>query len=441
MKSSRHHYAFIQKIPRTNQGFSLAPRADTDFDLESPDQIVPGAHPLPLRSSVQRSLMWPAISPYMPCPQRVHPYFQKPIMELPHFGCSVPIVYPYRTMKVPIIAPVFDLEGNVTHTLELDPYIFGRFPQPETMHWAWDYWDKRCQNFSCQWDWDLRELYRSRKKEWPSSGTGMKRAGPRKGPRYVWGASVKAQKPWNRYMPVQIPERWRTANCMVITTKLLQGKLQIVKNLTLKDPTEKEFRSLCRKMKWDIRHTGGGVLFIDGGSRITPTREFDRSFFYGSFTDGRLKVVRPIIDCEAPVNWNLYRQKLGYSGPKGPKNPIALNRFNVYDCLEHDRLVITEGAVLQMESELLLEKYKILPPHIRAQLDSEHFFKKTDCVTIEDEVASRTEETEKNMYMNYYDNPYDPWADESSAWYEVNEIEGKVQRFTNDGQAGWRQLE
>ena len=441
MRTTLRKLAFIQRIRKVNQGVSLAPRADVDFDLETPDQIIPGAHPLPLRGSVQKSLMWPAISPYMPSPRRVHPYFQREVQEWPHFQCSVPIVYPQQTIKAPIIAPVFNLEGEVTHTMELDPYIFGRYPNPEIMHWAWDYWDKRCQNFSCQWDWDLRELYRSRKKEWPASGSGIKRAGPRKGPRYTWGASVKAQKPWNRYMPVQVPDRWRTANCMVMTTKMLQGKIQIVKNLTLKEPTSNEFRNLCKRMKWDTRHTGGGVLFIDGGTRISPTKEFDRSFFYGSFTDGRLKVVRPIIDCAAPIDWNLYRQKLGYSGPKGPKNPIALNRFNVYDCLEHDRLVITEGAILQMEKEMLVEKYKKLPPHIRAQLDGENFFAKSGNITIEEEVAARTEETERNIYKGFYDNPYEPWADENSAWYEVNELEGKVQRFTSEGEAGWRQLE
>ncbi|KNH01782.1 LSU ribosomal protein L4p (L1e) [Perkinsela sp. CCAP 1560/4] len=441
MKCSCTRLAHIPKIKKVNQGYSLAPRAGVDFEMESPDQIIPGAHPLPLRTNVQRSLMWPLVSPYMPSPRRIHPYFQKAIPELPNYDCSVPIVYPRNTLKVPIVVPVFSLEGEVTHTMELDPYIFGQYPKTEVMHWAWDYWDKRCQNFSCQWDYDLRELYRSRKKEWPSSGTGLKRAGPRKGHRYVWGASVKAQKPWNRWMPQQVPEKWREANCMAITTKLLQGKLQIVERLTLPEPTNAEFRKLCKRMKWDVRHTGGGVLFIDGGSRITPSKEFDRAFFYGSFVDGRLKVVRPVINCDPPVNWNLYRQKLSYHGPKGPKNPVPLNRFNVFDCLDHDRLVITEGAVLQMENELLLDKYNSLPPHIRAQLENENFFGRNKHYTIEDEVAIRTEEVEKSAYTGFYDNPYAPWADENKAWYEVNETEAKIQRFTDEGEGGWQQID
>ena len=153
-----------------------------------------------------------------------------------------------------------------------------------------------------------------------------------------------------------------------------------------------------------------------------------------------MKTVRPIVECPEPVDWNRQRQRLKYLGPKGPKNPVPLNRFNVYDCLQHDRLVLTEGAVLQMQQEVLLAKYTELPPHIRNQLPARGLMTAAP-VTVEDEVAARVEEAEKPMYEGYYDNPYEPWKDENEAWYEVDEINARITRHTPQGEGSWRLLE
>eukprot|EP00758_Cryptobia_borreli_P000296 Tbor_TRINITY_DN10455_c0_g1::TRINITY_DN10455_c0_g1_i1::g.26388::m.26388 len=91
---------------------SEAPWEDTDFTLEHPDQTLPGAHPLHLKKTIDYILR-PCISPYMPSPHRVHPYFLNPVDELPHFDCSVPIVYTHNTIKNGrIIVPVFSIPGG-----------------------------------------------------------------------------------------------------------------------------------------------------------------------------------------------------------------------------------------------------------------------------------------------------------------------------------------
>eukprot|EP00760_Papus_ankaliazontas_P032197 PhM_4_TR5682/c0_g1_i1/m.73921/K02926/RP-L4, MRPL4, rplD; large subunit ribosomal protein L4 len=432
--------SFVSKMERVNQGVALSPREGLDFEMQSPDQVIPGAHPLPLRKRVMEGLMFEPISPYMPSPQRVHPYFQEPLPELPHLPCSVPIVYLYNTIKVPIIFPVFNLSGEVTHTREVDPFVFGQYPHSQLLYWGYDYWDRRCQDFIVQNDYEISEVYKPDKKEWPNAGSGRKRAGNRKTSRYAWGARNKSTKPWRRFMPTQKPDMWRRANSMALTTKMLQGKLQVVEKLTLQEPTKDAFMELCSRMGWDTRHTGGGVLFIDGGSRIAPTKDYDRNFFYGSFINGKVKVMRPTVDCEEAINWNRSRARLSYLGPKGPQNPVPINHFNVYDALTHDRVVITEGAIEQIETEMMIPKYRELPAHIRNQLPMEGGFDKRGVLTIQEEVAGRIEESEVGMYQGYYDNPYEPWADEDRASYSVSEVDGVVRRSVDGKPGSWKML-
>ena len=431
LKRTLYASNFINKMKRVDQGMSLAPRAGVDFELESPDQIIPGAHPLPLRQSQIASLRWPLVSPFMPSPNRVHPYFQSAIPELPNLECTVPIIYTHRCIKVPIIVPVFSTTTyEVTHTRTLDPYIFGRYPLQRSLWWGYDYWQRRCQDFGTQNDPNKREVYKSNKKDWPNAGSGLKRAGNRRGHRWSWGSPTFTTKPWHRFMPRQEPHKWLEGNCMAISTKMLQGKLQVVDKLTLPEPSTDAFRDLCTKMGWDIRHTGAGVLFIDGGPRLMPSKNFDRNFFYGSFVDGRVKVVRPLLECDPAIDWNRFNNRLNYLGPRGPKNPVPLNRFNVFDCFEHERLVITEGAIEQMQSEVLSTKYYDLPPHVRNQLPDRGAFEMRGVLSLEDEVAGRMEEAEIPLYESYYDNPYEPWKDEAEASYEVDEVEARIRRHT-----------
>jgi hypothetical protein len=93
-----------------------APRDAEDFLYEGEHQVIPGAHPLPLRQP-NNLITRPVVSPYAPSPQRVHPYFVEPLPELPHFDATVPIVYTYGTIKENIIVPVYDTQsGGVSQT-------------------------------------------------------------------------------------------------------------------------------------------------------------------------------------------------------------------------------------------------------------------------------------------------------------------------------------
>lgn len=425
----------------------MAPREEGDFTYEGPHQILPGAHPLPLFSP-HNTVTRPLVSPYLPSPQRPHPYFTAEVPELPHLGPSRPLVYPVGTIKERIIAPVFNLNNEVAHTRELDPFVFGLYPEVTEMSKNLHYWVVRCRHYSSMWDYETREIWRKAKKNWPNTGMGLPRVSNRKNHTFPWGGHSKPTKPWNMRMPTMDVKTWSKSNRMLMTLKMLQGKLQIVERLTLAEPTQEAYLQLCRKMGWDVRHNGGGVLFMDGGSRLTPSVEYDRSFFFGSFFSGRNKLVRPTLLCDEQYNFNKTSSKQRFKGPKGPQNPIPINRFNAYDALAHDTLVVTEGAVLQLEEEVYLHKLAVLPPHIRAQLPEKGFLESEvlgdvppHLLTVELEAAARTEEVERSMYEPYYDNPYDPWKDERDASYAVDAADGTVQRYVRSRKASWAMLQ
>jgi hypothetical protein len=274
-------------------------------------------------------------------------------------------------------------------------------------------------------------------------GTGMGRVSDRKEGKYPWGARGNAAKPWNMMMPTAQPPMWQLSNRMMLTLKMLQGKLMVVDRLSLANPTKADFLELCGRMDWDVRHDGAGVLFVDGGSRLTPSVEFDRGFFYGSFHNGRCKLVRPSITVDAPYDWNFPVVKQSFKGPKGQKNPVPLNRFNCYDALDHHLLVVTEGAIMQMEQEVEDIKFDQLPPHISNQLVERGYLDHVAASVggdsnakrlqpIEREVAGRVEENEKSrLYDGYYDNPYQPWSDENDASYEVDAVDGFIKRHVS----------
>lgn len=425
----------------------VAPRDEGDFVYEGPHHVLPGAHPLPLFSPAN-TVTNPLVSPYLPSPQRVHPYFTSELPELPHFSTTRPIVYTVGTMKERIVAPVFNLKNEVRHTRELDPFIFGMYPNTSVIQRNLGYWLVRCQNFSSMWDYETREIWRRAKKNWANSGTGLGRVSNRKQHNYEWGGRTKPSKPWNMLMPTMDVKTWSRSNRMLVTLKMLQGKLQIVDRLTLPEPSQEAYLELCRTMGWDVRHNGGGVLFMDGGSRITPSSEFDRAFFFGSFFNGRNKLVRPTLLCDEPYDYNRYASKLRFKGPKGQKNPIPINRFNAYDALTHQTLVITEGALQQIEEEMFAHKLMILPPHIRAQLPERGMLESEvlgdvppALQTVQMEAAARTEEAERAMYEGFYDDPYCPWPDEAEASYAVDAVEGTVQRYVKSKKTSWAMLQ
>ncbi|SCU64285.1 ribosomal protein L4/L1 family, putative [Trypanosoma equiperdum] len=443
----RHSSIFSPRYDwRTSGVHDIAPRDEGDFLYQGPQHVLPGAHPLPLHHP-HNTITRPVISPYIPSPQRSHPYFTAPLPELPHFSTTKPIVYTYGTMKERIIAPVFNLKNEVIYTRELDPFIFGMYPEVEELSKNLTYWMVRCQNFASKWDYETREIWRKAKKNWPNTGMGMPRVGNRKNHLYTWGGRTKPSKPWNMLMPTMDVKTWSKSNRMMLTLKMLQGRLQVVDRLTLEEPTQECYLELCRNMSWDVRHTGGGVLFMDGGSRITPSSEFDRAFFFGSFFNGRNKIVRPTVLCDEQYDYNKTAAKQRMKGPKGAKNPIPINRFNAYDAMKHDRLVITEGALMQLEDELYEHKLQILPPHIRNQLPEYGYLDSEalgDCVpslkTIQMEAAARTEEAESDMYKSFIDNPYNPWKDNMDASYAVDGADGTVQKFVDGKKVSWSML-
>ena len=439
---------------------NISPLEDEDISFVSSIKTpLHGVHPLPI-NTVPDAPLRPHISPYMPSPQRPHPYFTAPIEELPHFNATTPIVHSFNTIKETIIVPVFNLQGEVTHTRELDPFIFGCYPQSGPLFEAVAYWQVRAQNFENFWDHENREIWSRAKRPWAHTGTGKYRTRTLKTGIHIKGGRSKPMKPWTTKMPAMKSEHWCQANRMMLTLKMLQGRLQVVDRLTLEEPTVESFLGTCHTMKWDVRHTGAGALFMDGGSRLAPSIEFDRNFFYGSFFNGRVKAVRPTILKQTDYDWNYTGAQRTYLGPRGPKNPVPLNRFNCFDAFEHDRLVITEGALAQLENECFDEKVRILPPHIQAQMAAmgmldHHLAAPTtpfgrDEVSspaavplrpIEFEAAGRIEESEVARYEPYYDNPYNPWRDEAEASYVVDGVDGKIRREVNGKKASWAMLE
>nr|CCC53152.1 conserved hypothetical protein, fragment [Trypanosoma vivax Y486] len=367
----RHAAVFSPRYDwRTSGVHDIAPRDEGDFVYEGAGHVLPGAHPLPLYHP-HNTITRPVASPYLPSPQRPHPYFTAPLPELPHLGATKPIVYTYGTMKERIIVPVFNLKNEVTHTRELDPFIFGAYPEVEELSKNLTYWMVRCQNFASKWDYETREIWRKAKKNWPNTGMGMPRVSNRKNHEYPWGGRTKPSKPWNMLMPTMDIKTWSRSNRMMLCLKMLQGKLQVVERLTLPEPTQECYLDLCRAMSWG----------------------------------------------------------------------------NAYDALKHDRLVITEGALAQLEEEVYEHKLMILPPHIRNQLPERGYLKSEelgDCApvlrTIQMEAAARVEEVESSMYDSFVDNPYRPWKIDMEAAYAVDAADGTVQQYVDGKKTSWSML-
>lgn len=402
-------------------------------DISNP---IPGSHPLPLTLNQLQDQRWPLVSPFMPSPQRPHPYFLEPIAEMPHFTPTSPVVYTRQTMRQKIIVPVFNVaDGTWSHTRQLDPFLFGSYPDHVKLYENYSYWVVRNQNYKRMWDFGRAEVHKKRSKSYPTTGSGLPRQSDFTSSSFPWGAQKHPNKPWNFIMPSMSPVSWHDSCRMMLTTKMLQGKLQVVDRLTLPEPTTQAFTDLCKLMKWDTRHNGAGVLFMDGGSRLAPSKEFDSHFFYGSFHNGRNKLVRPTIRAEEPFDWNYQMEDRKWLGPKGQKNPLPFNRFNAYDAFEHHLLVITEGALAQLEMESLEIKVGFLPPHIRNQMAVggclDHYLlgrAQAPLMSLEDEAAARTEEAEREQYRPYYDDPYAPWKDENEASYVIDAVDGTVRR-------------
>ena len=448
-ETSGHRSGFHDRAPR-------ATKQDFEFTLaESEKGAIPGAHPLPLTSrQMERMAGFPLVSPFLPSPNRQHPYFTTPPPEWPHFTPTTPIVYTSGTMKTPIILPVHSIEndGAVSHTRAMDPFIFGQYPASRPLAWQNHYWLVRCQNYDRNERGEL-EIFRSGKKAWPNVGTGMGRAGDRRNGLFPWGGRRHLPvKPWLYTLPIADPAKWHTASRMALTLKMLQGKVMVVDKLALDAPTPAAFRALCERMRWDVKQDGGGILFMDGGSRLAPNKDFEPSFFYGSFADGRLKVVRPTLSVDDAYDWNKYGAHPDYHGPKGQKNPVPMNRFQIFDALEHHTLVITEGALALLEQEMMPVKVGLLPPHIRQQLPHlgalQHPLlgdapENAAALSVQAEAAGRTEEAERGMYRGYYDDPYHPWGDEGKASYSVDGVEGVVRRSVPDGEGvgQWQRLD
>lgn len=72
---TKRHFMFRCSYDNRSSGVhDIAPRESVDFVYEGQAHVIPGAHPLPLYNP-DNTVTRPLVSPYLPSPQRPHPYF------------------------------------------------------------------------------------------------------------------------------------------------------------------------------------------------------------------------------------------------------------------------------------------------------------------------------------------------------------------------------
>lgn len=145
------------------------------------------------------------------------------------------------------------------------------------------------------------------RKPWRQKGTGRARAGSRRSPLWVGGGTVFGPKP--RSYETKLTRKMKQGALLsALTDRAQQGSVTLVDRIRFEEPKTKAAVALLDRMGL----SGGSALVVVGSD------EYDRPV-KRSFTN------LPGVKC------------------------IACGGINVYDILRHDHLVMTVGAIEELE--------------------------------------------------------------------------------------------
>lgn len=202
---------------------------------------------------------------------------------------------------------VKSLENKPAGEIELSEAIFGAQVRKDLMHQTvrWQLAKRRAGTHSSK---TVGEISGSTRKPWKQKGTGRARTSSLRSPQFRGGAVIFGPKP--RSHEHKLPKKVRhLALRSALSSKCAEGKLVVLDSASMKNAKTSLLNGYLAKLK-----LASSILLIDG----------------------------PELD----VNFGLAARNL-------PNIDVLHHQgTNVYDILKRDTLVLTRGAVEQLEARL-----------------------------------------------------------------------------------------
>eukprot|EP00756_Hemistasia_phaeocysticola_P040287 Hpha_TRINITY_DN16856_c0_g2::TRINITY_DN16856_c0_g2_i1::g.152339::m.152339 len=293
--------------------------------------------------------------------------------------------------------PVFNMKKEQVGTRVLDNYVFGRVPEAHTLFQIMEYELKRRQGFGGWMKYRRDEAPGARAKFMTHlNAPGQVRrdlGGGRRGVR-SWHPNLQYKTGWSGAdtgkHSRQGRSRWQDQRRdlspfkqsdglrMAMTMKLNKEQLIIIDDLKFPVPSIEIMRDWSHS--WGFDRDRLMAYIIDGGTQWAPRMEMDpNNFWTNVFTYG-LQIQEP-------------------------------RSLNAYDALRYRYLVMTEGAITQLERFFDPEKSAMLPPHIASKMThklADLDEKEWDWTTVDEEGAWEVaKEEEKNL--DGFRDLDDPW--------------------------------
>ncbi|MBC9785254.1 50S ribosomal protein L4 [Heliobacterium chlorum] len=198
---------------------------------------------------------------------------------------------------------VYNVEGNQVGELDLNDEIFGIEPNEHVMHQAvvtqLAAWRRGTHKVKSR-----GEVSGGGKKPWRQKGTGRARAGTSRSPLWRGGAIIFGPQP--RDYTISMPKKARRlALKSALSDKVKTGNLIVVDTLDMEAPKTKAM---------------AGIL-------------------------DKLNVERKALLVTADIDETIFKSARNIPGV----SPVEAVGINVYDILNHDKLVITKDAVAKVE--------------------------------------------------------------------------------------------
>ncbi|MTV49480.1 50S ribosomal protein L4 [Heliobacillus mobilis] len=198
---------------------------------------------------------------------------------------------------------VYNVEGNQVGELDLNDEIFGIEPNEHVMHQAvvtqLAAWRRGTHKVKSR-----GEVSGGGKKPWRQKGTGRARAGTSRSPLWRGGAIIFGPQP--RDYTISMPKKARRlALKSALSDKVKSGNLIVVDTLAMEAPKTKAM---------------AGIL-------------------------DKLNVERKALLVTADIDETIFKSARNIPGV----SPVEAVGINVYDILNHDKLVITKDAVAKVE--------------------------------------------------------------------------------------------
>jgi large subunit ribosomal protein L4 len=226
----------------------------------------------------------------------------------------------------------YGLDGSVTGSLWLDPSVFGIDPiRVDLIKQSVDYIRNKIRGRRKAKSKTISEKSGSGRKVRQQKGTGRARAGHSRPAHWRGGAKAHGPKNATDYGNVKMNKKARRlAMVSTLSQKLKEGNLIVIDNLHLESHKTSQWSALLESA-FGIGKEGSSALILDHYYEPEQADGDDSSTSHASYNG-------------VPINlWvassNLYKIK------------VANQRFmNIYDILKKDKLVLTLGALEQMES-------------------------------------------------------------------------------------------